>query len=184
MKTSKTHQQDCQKSWPRDIHSVLGKFDIRQVCYVPDAGHSDLIKLCQNDKMIKSITLATEEEGVALLLGAWLGGERGVILMQSSGVGNIINMLGLAKTCRYPVLMLITMRGEWGEFNPWQNPMGQACRSVLEAIGTKVLNIDDSVDIVETVSAGAKLAFNGQQAVAIILSQKLLGAKTFQADVE
>jgi len=114
-----------------------------------------------------------------MLLGSWLGGKRGALLMQSSGVGNVINMLGLSRTCRYPVLMLITMRGEWGEFNPWQNPMGQACRPVLEAIGAKVFDINTSSEVADTVTAASALAFNAQQAVAVIFSQKFLGAKTF-----
>jgi hypothetical protein len=70
--------------------------------------------------------LTTEEEGIALAAGAWLGGQRAVLLMQSSGVGNCINMLSLPVNCRMPFLTLVTMRGEWGEFNPWQVPMGTA----------------------------------------------------------
>ena len=66
--------------------------------------------------------LTTEEEGIGYLAGAWLGGLRGVLLMQSSGVGNCINTLALAAQARFPLLMLVTMRGEWAELNPWQNP--------------------------------------------------------------
>jgi|TARA_Y100000994_G_C15677327_1_gene436328 sulfopyruvate decarboxylase alpha subunit len=166
-------------NWPEEVHDVFKKLDIDQVCHVPDAGHAKLIKLCQSDKNIICTTLTSEEEGVAMLLGSWLGGKRGALLMQSSGVGNVINMLGLSRTCRYPVLMLITMRGEWGEFNPWQNPMGQACRPVLEAIGAKVFDINTSSEVADTVTAASALAFNAQQAVAVIFSQKFLGAKTF-----
>ena len=43
-----------------------------------------------------SVVLTTEEEGIGYLAGAWLGGERGALLMQSSGVGNCINTLGIA----------------------------------------------------------------------------------------
>ncbi len=114
-----------------------------------------------------------------MLLGAWLGGDRGALLMQSSGVGNVVNMLGLSKTCRFPILMLITMRGEWGEFNPWQNPMGQACRTVLDAIGVRVFEVNSASEIIDTVTAASAFAFNSQQAVAVILSQKFLGAKSF-----
>ena len=72
-------------AWPGELFQVLKGANIRQVAYVPDAGHSRLIELCQADEQIKAIPLTTEEEGVAQLAGAWLGGERGALLMQSSG---------------------------------------------------------------------------------------------------
>lgn len=168
--------------WPADIHAALGAHGITQVCHVPDAGHARLIELCNSDNTMQTVTLTTEEEGVAMLLGSWLGGARGALLMQSSGSGNVVNMMGLARTCRFPLLMLITMRGEWGEFNPWQNPMGQATRPVLEAMGSTVLNVDNADAVSETVHAAAGLAFGGQQAVAVTLSQRLIGAKAFQDD--
>lgn len=111
--------------WPDDIYSILKAAEVRQVAFVPDAGHARLINLCLADRDIQSVALTTEEEGVALLAGAWLGGQQGVLLMQSSGVGNCINMLSLVQECRVPLLMLVTMRGDWGEVSPWQVPMGQ-----------------------------------------------------------
>src|SRR5438270_10061928 len=113
-------------NWPEQIAAVLQRFDVRQVPYVPDAGHSQLIERVLGSSSMRGIALTTEEEGVALLAGAWAGGERGVLLMQSSGVGNCINMLSLTQIFRFPFLTLVTMRGEWGEFNPWQVPMGSS----------------------------------------------------------
>ena len=170
--------------WPNTIYNTIKSKNFSQVCYVPDAGHSKLITLCESDTDIDCVTLTTEEEGVAMLLGTWLGGKKGLLLMQSSGVGNIINMLSLAKTCRYPMLMLVTMRGEWGEFNPWQNPMGEACRPVLEKIGARVFNVEDSINVETTISAAAEFAFNSQQAVAVTLSRKLIGTKNFLTDMK
>ena len=118
-----------QTGWPDQLFDVLKQSDIRQVGYVPDAGHSRLIALCHADTDIRDVVLTTEEEGVALAAGAWLGGQRSVLLMQSSGVGNCINMLSLMRTCRFPLLTLVTMRGEWAEFNPWQIPMGRSDRA-------------------------------------------------------
>jgi sulfopyruvate decarboxylase TPP-binding subunit len=112
--------------WPDAIFDQLDALQVRQVCYVPDAGHTRLINRCADHPAMRSVPLTTEEEGVALLSGAWLGGQRGILLMQSSGVGNCINMLSLTQECRFPLLMLVTMRGEWGEFNPWQLPMGSS----------------------------------------------------------
>ena len=111
--------------------------------------------------------------------GAWLGGQRSVLLMQSSGVGNTINMLGLTRTLRFPFLTLITMRGDWGEFNSWQYPMGQATPKVLAAMGLQVYPVEQADDVATTVDAAARAAFNGGQAVAVLLRQKLIGIKTF-----
>ena len=116
---------------------------------------------------------------MALLAGAWLGGERGALLMQSSGVGNCINMLGMTKTCRMPLLMLVTMRGEWGEFNPWQVPMGQITGDMLRLAGVLTFPVDEPAAVPETVEAAARMAFEGPAAVAVLLSQRLIGAKSF-----
>jgi sulfopyruvate decarboxylase alpha subunit len=128
---------------------------------------------------MRAVVLTTEEEGVALAAGAWLGGQRSVLLMQSSGVGNTINMMGLTKTLRFPFLTLITMRGDWGEFNSWQYPMGQATPKVLAAMGLSIYSVEHAEDVEATVDAAARAAFNGGQAVAVLLRQKLIGIKNF-----
>ena len=166
-------------AWPDQVYAQLKALDVRQVAYVPDAGHSRLIQLCNEDPGIHSISLTTEEEGVALMAGAWLGGQRGVLLMQSSGVGNCINMLSLQHECRMPLLMLVTMRGEWGEFNSWQVAMGRSAPAVLEAAGVCVYRADRAADVVDTVKAGAHLAYQTGRSVAVLIGQRVLGSKTF-----
>ncbi|MBK7470051.1 MAG: phosphonopyruvate decarboxylase [Betaproteobacteria bacterium] len=165
--------------WRDQIFEVLRAHDIRQAYHVPDAGHARLIEACQKSASIRTVVLTTEEEGVALAAGAWLGGQRSVLLMQSSGVGNTINMMGLTRTLRFPFLTLITMRGEWGEFNSWQYPMGQGTPKVLAAMGLLIYPVDAAADVKPTVDAAARAAFNGGQAVAVLLRQKLIGIKTF-----
>src|SRR5258707_10076320 len=127
-----------QPDWPAEIHRELTAFGVRVVGYVPDAGHKRLIELCQADRNMRAVVLTTEGEGIGLVGGAWLGGEKTVPLMQSSGVGNLVNVLGMVKVCRFPLVMIITMRGEQGEFNPWQVPMGQTTARVLETMGVAV----------------------------------------------
>src|SRR5215813_8686490 len=163
--------------WRDEIFDVLQAHDIRQVCHVPDAGHARLIEHCQRSNAIRTIPLTTEEEGVAVAAGAWLGGQRSVLLMQSSGVGNCINMLSLSAIGRFPLLVLVTMRGEWAEFNPWQVPMSRATQPALEAIGLKVLRAEEPDDLIETVQAATDLAFNADQQVAVLIGQRLLGRK-------
>src|SRR5207302_10895615 len=124
--------------WPLQIHRELAAPRVRIVGYVPDAGHQWLIELCQGDRKMRSVVLTTDEEGIGLACGAWLGGEKSVLLMQSSGVGNVINVAGMLKTCRIPLLMIVTIRGEEGDFNSWQVPMGEATPRALEAMGVAV----------------------------------------------
>ena len=163
--------------WPVDVFRVLKDADVRQIAYVPDAGHTELINLCIADNAVCSVPLTAEQEGVAVLTGAWLGGEAGALLMQSSGVGNVINMLGMANECRIPLLMLVTMRGDWGEFNPWQVPMGQATEKALVAAGVIVHRVDDADRIAETVESAARLAFDAGRMVAVLIGQRVVGVK-------
>ena len=165
--------------WSAAVYDVLRAGGVTLMSFVPDGGHRGLIEQGQNDPEMRAITLSTEEEGVALSAGAWVGGQRSVLLMQSSGVGNCVNMLSLVKTCQIPLLMLVTMRGEWAEFNPWQVPMGQATPQVLEAMGVLVQRCDDPERLASDVGAGLRLAYSTYSPVAVLLSQKLLGAKTF-----
>lgn len=165
--------------WQHDIYHVLRKHEVSQFAYVPDAGHRILIDLSLADPDVHAVALTTEEEGVALSAGAHLGGERAVLLMQSSGVGNCINFLSLIKGGRFPFLTLVSMRGEFGEGNPWQMPMGQAVRPVLEAMGVICLTAEAPEEVVPTVEAAATMAFKSGNAVAVLLTQKLIGAKAF-----
>ena len=165
-----------QPDWPAQVHSELVAAGVRVVGYVPDAGHKRLIELCQADKAMRAVVLTTEEEGIGLAAGAWLGGQKSVLLMQSSGVGNIINVLGMVQVCRFPLVIIVTMRGEEGEFNPWQVPMGLATAQVLEAMGMTVSRASDASEVAPLVAAALK----GEKAAAVLISQKVIGIKSFQ----
>src|SRR3981081_2451844 len=166
-------------TWPDELYELLRRNKVTQCAYVPDAGHRVLIDRSLADADVHSVALTTEEEGVALLAGADLGGVRGVLLMQSSGTGNCINLLSLIKGGRFPFLTLISMRGEFGEGNPWQYPMGQAVEPVLAAMGVICLRIERPEEVVPTVSAALTMVFQSGNAVAVLLTQNLLGAKQF-----
>ena len=165
--------------WHAGVFRAMKAADVRQVPYVPDAGHSALIKWAQADPVMKAYPLTTEEEGVAAASGAWLGGERAVVLMQSSGVGNCINMLSLIAACRFPFVTLVTMRGEWAEFNPWQVPMGRATQGAFELMGVSVRRVTDTAKAEAEVAAALDDAFLGEQPVAVLFSQSLIGRKTW-----
>ena len=168
---------NIETSWPDTIYAHFRRVGMRQVGYVPDAGHSRLIALCQNDPSIADVVLTTEEEGVGLVAGAALGGQRAALLMQSSGVGNCINMFSLLRNCGFGCVILVTMRGEFGEFNPWQVPMGAITEEVLRLAGFLTYRIEDPDDVDDIVGAGCDMAFDGNLQVAILLAQRLIGRK-------
>jgi sulfopyruvate decarboxylase TPP-binding subunit len=170
---------DSNASWQDDLYDLLRRNNVAQFAYVPDAGHRILIDRSLADPGVHSVALTTEEEGVALLAGADLGGARSVLLMQSSGAGNCVNMLSLIKGGRFPFLTLLSMRGDFGEGNPWQFPMGQAVEPVLREMGVICLRVEKPEEVVPTVSAALTMVFQGGNAVAVLLTQKLLGAKAF-----
>jgi sulfopyruvate decarboxylase alpha subunit len=170
---------DVPAPWQDALYDLLRRHNVTQFAYVPDAGHRVLIDRSLADPGVRSVALTTEEEGVALLAGADLGGARAVLLMQSSGAGNCINMLSLIKGGRFPFLALVSMRGDFGEGNPWQFPMGQAVEPVLRAMGVIVLKADRPAEVVPTVEAALTMVFQSGHAVAVLLTQKLIGAKQF-----
>ncbi len=165
--------------WAEGVHELFTTQAVEIVPFVPDSGLKQLIELCQADSGMRAVTLTTEEEGIALAAGAYLGGKRSALLMQSSGVGNCINMLSLPNICNMPLFMLVTMRGEWGEFNPWQLPMGQSTPGILAASGVIVHRVNSIDEVYPTVEAALKLAFDSRCRVAVLLSQKMIGTKHF-----
>jgi sulfopyruvate decarboxylase alpha subunit len=164
-------------SWPDAIYAQFRRVGIRQVGYVPDAGHSRLIALCQDDPDITDVVLTSEQEGIGLVAGAALGGQRAALLMQSSGVGNCVNMFSLLRNCGFGCVVLVTMRGEFGEFNPWQVPMGTITEDVLRLCGFLTYRADSADAVEDIVGAGCDMAFDGNLQVAILLSQRLIGRK-------
>lgn len=172
------------RDWPLEVHRALAEAGVRQVGYVPDAGHKRLIELCHADPSMRAVVLTTEEEGVGLAAGAWLGGEKAVLLMQSSGVGNLINALGMVAECRFPLVIIVTMRGEQGEFNPWQVPMGRAVPRVLSAMGVALERVSEASEAAAKVSAALRRAFDAGRAIAIVVSQRVIGIKSFEEQAE
>jgi len=165
--------------WSGDVFKEMKARDIRTVCTIPDGGLTRLLNQVTSDSGMRLVTLTTEEEGIGITTGAWLGGERAMLAMQSSGVGNCINALGLPAAFGAPCLMLVTMRGIWGEFNPWQVAMGNGTRPALEAMGVRCFPVEHAGEVAETFAAAADLAFHGRLSAAVLVSQRIIGAKGF-----
>jgi sulfopyruvate decarboxylase alpha subunit len=165
--------------WSTDVFREMIARSIATVCTVPDGGLTRLLKMVEGEPQMRLVTLTSEQEGIGIATGCWLGGGRAMLAMQSSGVGNCINALALPAAFRAPCLMLVTMRGQWGEFNPWQVPMGQAVRPALEAVGVKCFPVDKAEEVGETFAAVADLAFHSRVSTAVLVSQRIVGAKGF-----
>jgi sulfopyruvate decarboxylase alpha subunit len=165
---------DQASGWPDCIHAILKRSGISQIGYVPDNGHARLIALCQGDDEITDVMLTTEAEGPGLVLGAALGGKRAALLTQSSGVGNCINMFSLLRSCGIPCVIVVTMRGEFDDFNPWQIPMGSITEATLKLCGFLTYRIEQPEEVEEIVAAGCNMAFVGNLQVAILLSQRMI----------
>ena len=167
------------KIWSKKIFDKLVEAGVSLYAHIPDAGNTEIIRMAEANNETRAVLLTSEEEGVALCAGADLVGERGVVCMQSSGVGNCPNFLALIKGANFPLLLIVTMRGDYGEMNPWQYPMGQAVEPVLEAMGVLCIRVNTEDELDDAVDASLNGAFKGGQAVALILSQRFLGAKSF-----
>ena len=170
---------DTSATWPDAIFAHFRRARIRQVGYVPDAGHSRLIQRCIEDRRHRGRGSDDGRGGRRPRRGRRIGGDRAALLMQSSGVGNCINMFSLIENCGFPCLVLVTMRGEFAEFNPWQIPMGSITDEVLRLSGFLTYRIDHPDDVDEVVGAAIDMAFDGSVPIAVLLSQRLIGRKVW-----
>ncbi|WP_422368646.1 phosphonopyruvate decarboxylase [Pelagibius sp.] len=169
-----------QNDWSAQVFDKLAEADISILSYVPDAGNARLVELAEKHNDMRPVLLTTEEEGVAICAGADLVGKRAVLCMQSSGVGNCPNFLSFVKGGRFPVLMIVSMRGDYGEQNPWQYAMGEAAEPILEAMGVLIFRVDTPDDLAPATDAALSATFKGGHASALVLSQRFLGAKQFK----
>lgn len=165
-------------TWTEIVFERMKANGLEVVCHVPDIVLAPLITRVEADTFFTVVPLAREEEGVGVLTGAYLGGRQGCLMMQVSGLGNSVNGLAsLAIPYQIPFLMLISQRGELGEFNPAQIAMGRAARPLLDALGIQHFTLR-RMDEVATLTEGAiKTAYTSRQPVALFLSTELVGWK-------
>ena len=165
--------------WPDRLFETLKRGGIRQVGYVPDAGHARLIDRCRADHEIRDVGADHGRGGRRACSGRMARRRPPALLMQSSGVGNCINMLSLARACRFPLLMLITMRGEWEEFNPWQVPMGSIIDPVLELCEAEIFRVRKPERSPGIAERAVQQTFGGRRDSRSDLSQQLIGKKVW-----
>ena len=164
--------------WPRKIVSLLKANDICSISFIPDSIIGQILKEAEKDPFFHFTTLAREEEGIGIITGEYLGGRYGVLMMQSAGLGNCVNALAsLAIPYQIPFLMLISQRGELGEFNACHVVLGKALRRILEALGIQNYTVDREDELEIIVDGAIKTAYTSEQPVAVILSTALVGWK-------
>jgi sulfopyruvate decarboxylase alpha subunit len=164
--------------WWQAAYERFKANNIRLVVHVPDAALVGLIGACEADPEIEVLQLTREEEGVGILSGAYLGGTRGALLMQSSGLGNCVNALGgLPMAYRIPFLIVVTPRGRLSEFNPSQVPAGRAVPKILDALGIETVTMERPDEVATIVDQAIYTTFSTSQPVALIASTLLTGGK-------
>jgi sulfopyruvate decarboxylase alpha subunit len=164
--------------WPRKIVSLLKANDIRSISFIPDSVIGRILQEAEKDPFFHLTTLAREEEGIGIITGEYLGGRYGALMMQSAGLGNCVNALAsLAVPYQIPFLMLISQRGELGEFNACHVVLGKSLRRILEALGIQHYTVDREDELEAIVGGAIKTAYTSEQPVAVILSTALAGWK-------
>jgi sulfopyruvate decarboxylase alpha subunit len=166
------------QSWSKHVADVLRRNDIRMFATVLDYIVSHVLEHLWADPQCRVVTVTREEEGVGLLSGAWLGGRRGALLMQNSGLGNCVNALAsLNVATQIPVVLVISHRGDLGEFNPAQVPMGQATGPILDSLGIRYVRPATVAELESQGDGLVKLGYTRSLPVAIILPAELTGGK-------
>jgi len=165
-------------SWGKHVADVLRRNGLRMFATVPDYIVSHVLEELWADGECRVVTVTREEEGVGLLAGAWLAGRRGALLMQNSGLGNCVNALGsLSVASQIPLVLVISHRGDLGEFNPAQVPMGRATGPILDALGIRYIKPGSVAELEAQGDGLLKLAYTSSLPVAMVLPAELTGGK-------
>ncbi|HLQ34559.1 MAG TPA: decarboxylase [Chloroflexota bacterium] len=172
------HKAETAPAWARKVLDAFRREDVRNLVFLPDTVMGRLLALAETDDAFRLVGVHREEEAVGVLTGLFLGGQRGAMLIQNTGLGNSLNALAsLAMAYKIPFPLVISLRGELGEFNPAQLVMGRAVRGCLDALGIQhfTLSREDEVDVV--IEGALKTCFTAQEPLAILLSAQMTGWK-------
>ena len=170
------------RPWHRIVHDVLRANEVRLVTYVPDRVLTPLIKAIHADDYFTCFGTTREEEAVGIVTGAWMGGMRGIVLMQTSGFATLPNVIAsLAVPFQIPLLMMISERGTLGEFNYGQALVCRTMRPVLDSLAIEHHTIARLDEVEFIVDRSVKQAVMTQAPCALILSPLLTGGKVFAA---
>lgn len=167
--------------WALAVVACLKRYRIRFINYVPDSISERVLELARNDAHFDLLPLTREEEGVGVACGQAMGGQRGVLMMPTAGLGNAVNALAsLPVAYRIPFPILVGYRGGLGEFNAAQVTMGQATPAVLDALGIPAFVLRREREVERVMDGALKLTYASEGPVAVLLSTQLAGWKEEQ----
>jgi sulfopyruvate decarboxylase alpha subunit len=170
------------RPWYEVVQQTLKRNDVKLVTYVPDKVFTPLIKGLHADGDFITLATAREEEAIGIVSGAWMGGRRGAVLMQTSGFATVPNVLAsLVVPYQVPAIIFVSERGTLGEFNLGQALVCRTVRPVLEALAIETHTITRYDELEFIVDRSVKQAVATQAAVVFILSPLLTGGKVFEA---
>ncbi|HWE79542.1 MAG TPA: decarboxylase [Pseudolabrys sp.] len=173
---------DTEKPWHQVVLETLKKNDVRLVPYVPDRVFTPLIEALHADAFFTTFPCTREEEAIGIVTGAWMGGLRAAVLMQTSGFGTIANAIAsLVCPSQIPAIMFVSERGTLGEFNLGQALVCRTMRPVLDSLGIETHTVTRYDELAFTVDRAIKQALATQAPVTFILSPLLTGGKVFAA---
>ena len=168
------------RAWHEIVRDTLKAHDVRLVTYVPDNVLRPLIEAIHADPFFTAFTATREEEAVGIVSGAWMGGMRGIVLMQTSGFATLPNVLAsLPVPFQIPVLMMVSERGTLGEFNSGQAMVARTMRPALDSLGMEHHTLTRLDEVEFIVDRSIRQAVATQQPVCWILSPLLTGGKVF-----
>ena len=175
-----TESQTRAATWYDIILATLKANDVKLVVYVPDRVFTPLIKGLHADPFFTTFAATREEEALGIITGAWMGGMRGAVLMQTSGFGTIPNALAsLVVPSQIPALIFVSERGTLGEFNLGQALVLKTMRPVLNSLAVENVTITRQDELAFTIDRSIKQAVATQAPVTFILSPLLTGGKVF-----
>lgn len=165
-------------TWSTEAADALAAVGVDLVAYLPDSNLDPLVQAIEDDDRFEAVQVAREEQAVGVLVGAWVGGRRGALLCQSSGLANSLNAVGsLSVPARAPFVGVVTRRGDLGEFNIAQVPAGYGMDRILDALGVRNTVADDAAALGENVRLAGETAFSTQSPYVVLVEQTVTGRK-------
>jgi len=162
-------------AWAVGVSAGVHAAGSRDVVYVPDNPLSHVLRVFEQQFRDVRLVLATrEEEAFGIAAGLYLGGRLPTVMLQSSGLGNSLNAItSLLLPYQIPVLMVVSMRGDSGDWNAAQVPMGRAVRGIFESLGVPHTTVESAGDAADTVRLAGRTAFGTRTTSACLLPRRV-----------